>query len=489
MRKLLLVCLLLFPFAIHAQPGTTQYPTSLDTSTTLPVSADSKLTFLTASATNSVTTFTVNSTTGFPSSGVLLMPSGELVAYAGSTSTTFTGLTRGFSGTTAQAYSANQVVKLSLSSAYVNGPRGAAVALETKIGPGSSDASAASTGHCLVKQSGGTTQWAACGSGEANTASNVNVGGVGVFKQKSGVDLQLKGVNAGSSKVTVTDDPANNEIDVDVAEANLTLSNMGGTLGVAHGGTNKTSWTAGSIPYLTSTFAEDNSNFFWDGTNHRLGLGTNSPNAMLDVRGDGAFTKSGGATFSTSDSSRSPLVPMYFAVTGGTTDSGVFGINRHPVTGTFSDTGKAWSGLLFTAAHNNGRIIAYTSAVDNNLGQQGWSLEADGSFVVGSPTGGAKGVGSINAVTVWRNGTSLDSVFEPDYKALSIDQMSAFFRSHHHLPTIPTREVNVNGSTNLGALEDRLWETVEVQARYIAELNVRLTKLEILNRNLRKRRR
>jgi hypothetical protein len=68
------------------------------------------------------------------------------------------------------------------------------------------------------------------GGGEANTASNVNAGGVGVFKQKTGVNLEFRGLNAGSAKVTVTNDTANNEIDIDVAEANLTLGNLGGSI-------------------------------------------------------------------------------------------------------------------------------------------------------------------------------------------------------------------------------------------------------------------
>jgi hypothetical protein len=59
------------------------------------------------------------------------------------------------------------------------------------------------------------------GGGEANTASNVGTAGVGVFKQKTGVDLEFKKINAGSSKVTITDDTGNNEIDIDVAEANI----------------------------------------------------------------------------------------------------------------------------------------------------------------------------------------------------------------------------------------------------------------------------
>lgn len=82
------------------------------------------------------------------------------------------------------------------------------------------------------------------GGGEANTASNVGTAGVGIFKQKTGVDLEFKKINAGSTKVTVTDDTGNNEVDVDVAEANLTLDNLGGTLGVAKGGTARASHTA-----------------------------------------------------------------------------------------------------------------------------------------------------------------------------------------------------------------------------------------------------
>jgi hypothetical protein len=59
-----------------------------------------------------------------------------------------------------------------------------------------------------------------------NTASNVGTGGVGVFKQKTGVDLEFRNINNGSNLVSVTLDIPNNEIDIDVNESNIDHDNL-----------------------------------------------------------------------------------------------------------------------------------------------------------------------------------------------------------------------------------------------------------------------
>jgi len=62
------------------------------------------------------------------------------------------------------------------------------------------------------------------GGGEVNTAANVGTAGVGVYKEKDGVELRFKKINAGSNKITITDDTANSEIDIDVDTSNFGLA-------------------------------------------------------------------------------------------------------------------------------------------------------------------------------------------------------------------------------------------------------------------------
>jgi hypothetical protein len=58
-----------------------------------------------------------------------------------------------------------------------------------------------------------------------------------------------------------------------------------GTLPVANGGTNASTFTDGSVVFAgaSGTYTQDNSNLFFDNTNDRLGIGTATPTARLSL--------------------------------------------------------------------------------------------------------------------------------------------------------------------------------------------------------------
>ncbi len=61
-------------------------------------------------------------------------------------------------------------------------------------------------------------------------------------------------------------------------------------IGITVGTTAITSGTSGAVPFNDGgVYGEDATQFFWDKTNNRLGLGTNSPANTLDVSGSGTY--------------------------------------------------------------------------------------------------------------------------------------------------------------------------------------------------------
>ncbi len=125
------------------------------------------------------------------------------------------------------------------------------------------------------------------------------------------------------------------------------------------------------------------------------------------------------------------------------------------------------------------------------------------SLVVGSPTGGAKGDGTINAVAVYDDnvlltGYVLDKAFNHEFSIedwkkktpvrseefnnrsdilLDIDKYNEFITSRKMLPTFEDVESTGN-IPSTGAMIQKLWEVVEIQAVHIKQLNDRLRELE-----------
>jgi hypothetical protein len=132
------------------------------------------------------------------------------------------------------------------------------------------------------------------------------------------------------------------------------------------------------------------------------------------------------------------------------------------------------------------RVEASGSGTQRNLeindgaGTSWATFTAGGGLHLGSATGGNKGAGSINATAIWDDNSQItDYVFEDDYTQMAIHEMRDFYTREKHLPTIPGREQwEEDGGFPLGKISTHLWETVEVQAKYIAELNERINTLE-----------
>lgn len=71
--------------------------------------------------------------------------------------------------------------------------------------------------------SAGTCSAGAVDAGCCETASNVGVGGVGVYEGQTGLNFDFRNINAGSGKISVTLDAGNFEIDLDVVDSLLEI--------------------------------------------------------------------------------------------------------------------------------------------------------------------------------------------------------------------------------------------------------------------------
>jgi len=147
---------------------------------------------------------------------------------------------------------------------------------------------------------------------------------------------------------------------------------------------------------------------------------------------------------------------------------------------------------FYTAANN-------TTTAGTKRGYVGSS----GGLIWGSPTGGDKGAGTINATAVYDDnvaltGYVLDKAFNPEFdidewgkktKAvnefinrenlmLDVNEYCEFIKSRRMLPTF--EDIESSGDIpSTGAMIQKLWEVVEIQSIHIHQLNERLKKMEI----------
>jgi len=144
--------------------------------------------------------------------------------------------------------------------------------------------------------------------------------------------------------------------------------------------------------------------------------------------------------------------------------------------------------LIFYSASNIWEFVAGGTA----------QVGISSGMVLGAPTGSYKGTGTLNAVAVYDDNVLLtDYVFDyhldgqinsddaiqaekflSNTNVLDLDYFSDHWKQHRHLPSLPSRDTWEEENKGIGYLAQRLWETVELQAVHIDQLNTRLKQLE-----------
>ncbi len=292
--------------------------------------------------------------------------------------------------------------------------------------------------------------------GDSSQAVNPNVG---VIYPRDGL-TQLD-ISIGSR------DPVNRILQIDSSGIGIS-----GTLIVDKGSVFNNSST--DVDFRVASNINANA-FFIDGATGDGGFGTDSPNSKLHIIDDGIVSE---LTIENSTNNQT-RVRLFRNFTGGST-----GIIGSIVMNTNNSSGdEILFGSIRTSIENlssgseAARIqllsqVAGVNTILMEIGPQG--------AVIGAPTGSARGIGTLNAQAVYDDNVLLtDFVFENDYEQCSIEEMRKFYTENKYLPTIDGRNTwEKEGKFSLGKIVTQLWETIEVQAKYIVELNDRLNRIE-----------
>lgn len=174
----------------------------------------------------------------------------------------------------------------------------------------------------------------------------------------------------------------------------------------------------------------------------RVGIGTTSPESVLQLVSSGQTIKFGSGTNSSS-----------YAFDLGVNDDGI-NFNNNSTARGFNFTNG--NGQLVSIAPNGNVGIAASPAT-------GYKLSVNGSALF------TKAV--VKAYANWP-----DFVFEEDYRLQPIEEVMLFVKEHKHLPGIPSAKEVAEKGQDLGEMNAKLLQKVEELTLYIAELKAEMKK-------------
>src|SRR3989344_2456615 len=149
-------------------------------------------------------------------------------------------------------------------------------------------------------------------------------------------------------------------------------------------------FTAGSIVFQgASNLAQDNANFFWDDTNNRLGIGTASPGALLDVRGAAIFNEDGAdADFRVEGDTDANLLFIDASTDrvgiGTATPSALFSVGSGSPFQVDSSGNIASSGTTGVTLSGVGADLTFTGTGNHDVSASSGTLRVGASTIIGN---------------------------------------------------------------------------------------------------------
>ena len=193
--------------------------------------------------------------------------------------------------------------------------------------------------------------------------------------------------------------------------------------------------------------------------------------------------------------------PSYLFVTGDVSSTGSLEIraNRYKSNLSFTryDPGGIYNIMTLTGGTGSATQTAFTLFNSSNqssvfLTTQGTSYLMGGSLCIGTTNPGSsqlavEGLIECQKVTVTLANPFPDYVFQPGYSLPSLDSVSNYINTHHHLAEVPTADNVAKNGFDLGGNQAVLLKKIEEVTLYLIAQNKEIQQLKRQNEALQAR--